>query len=474
MNEQQTSSGRLPPTTSSPSSPPSPHWSESFVEHLRTVHFAVTILAMAMIFTLVSGKAYSVQKAWTEATEIRDLSVDWEQRMSRLFDDVSSRASIPEYAQFTAQKRYFTQDKHKFFRVKDSRYFTITKENLMSLEQWQKIAGLQQRPATVAAFRSWWDQLQRGVDIPIPGVDYLDENGGYSPPTGCRLLDPRLPWIVPWGPSRLGASEDCFVAEVPAANPHDDSQFQDVTCRELSGTDKKDVDSCSFRVRGLDPDRTLFAFAVIAPVEHFNENGLKALYADWGTGKFDTAFSDLRQATLGSLEYIDLKSLPDRLNEGSRADQVIEAFGLKIAAADITRWGLLILLATQFYFWLHVHELTRRIEPSDPGWKVAWIGIYPQRLALITVLTSACILPLIASSLAAYNLRFDGHPFLQRSVAALAVAISAYLAVSTGHRLNELRTELSSKSMDPASTSTIVRTHSEDTHAKFPDSNGLD
>src|SRR5258708_6990966 len=87
MDEQQTASGTTPPfTPSSPSLPSSPHWSESFVEHLRTVHFALSILAVAIIFTLLSGKEYDAQKARTQASEILSLSENWEHSMSRLFD----------------------------------------------------------------------------------------------------------------------------------------------------------------------------------------------------------------------------------------------------------------------------------------------------------------------------------------------------------------------------------------------------
>ena len=50
----------------------------------------------------------------------------------------------------------------------------------------------------------------------------------------------------------------------------------------------------------------------------------------------------------------------------------------------------------QFYFWLHLHELNRKINKTAPGWDVAWVGIYHSLSASISMIISTCLLPTIA------------------------------------------------------------------------------
>jgi hypothetical protein len=67
------------------------------------VHFALSILAVAMIFTLLAGREYDSQKAWIEAAEIRDLSENWATKMSRLFDGMFSNSPAGRFVPITLQ-----------------------------------------------------------------------------------------------------------------------------------------------------------------------------------------------------------------------------------------------------------------------------------------------------------------------------------------------------------------------------------
>jgi hypothetical protein len=443
MDEQKAASGTPPAfTPSSPSLPSSPHWSESFVEHLRTVHFALSILAVAIIFTLLSGKEYDALKATTQASEILSLSENWDRNMSRLFDALPAMQGkgLPAH-----DGLYVIKDKkrHDFLLASklpepssnyEVHYFIVSKENLRSVRQWQDFAGPDKRPTTVASFRLWWNTLHRGVSIPVADI------GGPDSSEGCRTILLEGPGVPPRARPKATDPTNCSV-EMELGIPHDDSGLDSIDCYDFDG--EKGTADCNVFAHRLDLHKTEFAFGIVGFDSYIDETIMKLLYGDWGIGVFKTAFPDLAKATSPDLEYVDLKSLVDRLSEGSKGDQVIEAFGLKIAATDVTRWGLLVLLAAQFYFWLHLYELTRRIEPSDPGWKVAWIGIYQPWLAFVTVVVSACILPLVAASLAAYRLRLDGHPYWQRSITALATGVSACLALSIGSKLYKLRSGVS-------------------------------
>jgi hypothetical protein len=70
----------------------------------------------------------------------------------------------------------------------------------------------------------------------------------------------------------------------------------------------------------------------------------------------------------------------------------IEISAIKISASDLARWGSVLILAVQFYFWIHLHEFRRKIDPNSPGRDVAWVGVYQSRIgALSVLLTALCI-----------------------------------------------------------------------------------
>jgi hypothetical protein len=420
------------PSTPSTSSSKSPHWSESFVEHLRTVHFALSILAVAMIFTLLSGKEYDEQKAIAQALEIRDMNQKWDTEMIRLFDNLT--AAQGKY--FPVRVRLATVGKSFAFPDFKLTIFDIGKEDLMSVTQWQAVVAAGRRPTSIASFRSWWNTLHRGLDIPIPDIsgpakpaslNAVKIIGAAGPPTDCHFVYNHL----------SPEPESCWFSPYSWPTLPNDIKLDGIDCSKSLHRDSFDCHFTIHRLVGKNDEP--IEFLINGSASHIDEKIVRSLYGDWGYGDFDTAFPDLTKAVYPNLEYIDLNVLTDKLSDGSRGDQVIEAFGLKIAASDVSRWGVLLLLAAQFYFWLHLRELTVRIAPTDPGWNVAWIGIYQPWLALITVIISACAFPIVAASLAGSRIRFERHPHLQLLTECTAIGVSAYLAISTMFKLCKLR-----------------------------------
>jgi hypothetical protein len=51
----------------------------------------------------------------------------------------------------------------------------------------------------------------------------------------------------------------------------------------------------------------------------------------------------------------------------------------------------------------HLIELTRNIDVADPGWEVAWIGIYQHRFARIIFFCSAIVAPPLTVFLIAHK-----------------------------------------------------------------------
>jgi hypothetical protein len=74
-----------------------------------------------------------------------------------------------------------------------------------------------------------------------------------------------------------------------------------------------------------------------------------------------------------------------------------EVIGIKFPAENTTRWGLVVIIGIQFYFWLHLRELASKLRREDPGWQVAWIGVYSSGYAKWATIFSACLLPVSAA-----------------------------------------------------------------------------
>jgi hypothetical protein len=161
-------------------------------------------------------------------------------------------------------------------------------------------------------------------------------------------------------------------------------------------------------------------------------------------GSYDNSFSDLAAASQG-LENANLASIVDHIRDlQSKGDAPPEFFGLKIPSSEAGKWGLVLLFATQFYFWIHLHELSNRIEPSDPGWEVAWVGVYPSKTAFVATLISSCILPVAVGALFGIRLTRSqsslfGHHGLFVTAMILMNALIVAVALATAMSLFRLR-----------------------------------
>ena len=88
-----------------------------------------------------------------------------------------------------------------------------------------------------------------------------------------------------------------------------------------------------------------------------------------------------------------------RDDHGEREEAVrdrLELFGVKFPSEVVGRWGVIVLLAVQLYFLMHLQEFALCLEPGDAAWNYPWIGTYPASLAKVVFVTSATILPLAA------------------------------------------------------------------------------
>jgi len=110
-------------------------------------------------------------------------------------------------------------------------------------------------------------------------------------------------------------------------------------------------------------------------------------------GTFEDVFHELNAA---SERYQDLKpEVIEKIirSEMGRSKEAFEAFGVKFPVEMTARWGILLLLGIQIYFWLHLAEYRRRKIENPP---VAWIGSYSSTFARVVFSTSALAAPVAA------------------------------------------------------------------------------
>ena len=107
---------------------------------------------------------------------------------------------------------------------------------------------------------------------------------------------------------------------------------------------------------------------------------------------FKDAFRELA-AVYGPLQDVPLASAELILDgEAKRTGDTFEAAGLKIPADLAVRCGVLLILGVQLYMLIHLREFGSRLD-RNPGFEVAWIGVYTSQLARAMLFASLLLLP---------------------------------------------------------------------------------
>jgi hypothetical protein len=72
---------------------------------------------------------------------------------------------------------------------------------------------------------------------------------------------------------------------------------------------------------------------------------------------------------------------------------------VKFPVETASRWGIILIVGIQLYLWIHLHELAPRLKAGDPGWDVAWIGVYRSLPARSLFFCSTVVLPILTIGL---------------------------------------------------------------------------
>ena len=176
-----------------------------------------------------------------------------------------------------------------------------------------------------------------------------------------------------------------------------------------------------------------------------DERSLQRLFFnDWHSGSFEVAFPELNSVSreISSLEISNaVRSLE---SQEASLEKNVSLLGFSIRVSQLAQWGFVVLLAVQLYLWLHLHELSNRIEANAEGWNVAWIGLYRTRAAAAFATISCFVLPVLAAVTLARRLASTPFYYHRTILAASwsAALLSTTIGLLTVWRLMKLRQNL--------------------------------
>jgi hypothetical protein len=369
-----------------PNSQAPAHWSKDFVEHLRTVHFALIAISAGLILLVLSVHEYNATKALVEVDEILELqrlwSLDWMMKHVDKFRRTFPRfennvGTVPiESDEITVElmengKRQESPPLSRssapylvVCRLPKNNRLRKNEDVFVKKPAWAPDSF----PRDLAEFQKWWDVLGKSFVLQQPlGIPSASPGGtgGYwkfkirkpvsEPPT--REIELKLTSVS----NRHGEDDLLYTATI------DDALLVIPVWEELDLT--------------------------------WTQQSIIEVFGNVQPGVFSRSFSDLSVAGRDRMDlpFQDIKEFLH--DEAAKGPEVFEAFGMKFPAGQITFWGLVLLLSVQLYFLAYLRQLVGKLKGEDPGWDVPWIGMDSSSISKTILYGSLVVLPFAAAIL---------------------------------------------------------------------------
>ena len=159
---------------------------------------------------------------------------------------------------------------------------------------------------------------------------------------------------------------------------------------------------------------------------------IKKFDVDGAGGDFSKMFPELSKVT-PIIETLDVDTIDQILKaELDRQGDRVQFLGVSLPEPLMASWGMIIVLATQTYFWLHLRAFKRRVSsstpvpfasPHRPVSRHAWIGLYNDWWASFVMIVTVCSLPTLVVTWAGF---VSSWPWWVSVVVALIVLVLAW------------------------------------------------
>jgi hypothetical protein len=346
------------------------HWSRDFVEHLRTVHFALIAVSVALILILSRTKSPALQ----QIREIVALKKEWPPEwIVQAHPERSSiegpRSGHHVSTDWTSSGEFLGVVEWK----KDHRREEV--RLIIASQNWVDTSGsLSKFPGTLGQFHYWWnnsfDNFSPRMDLPIAAYDgtvYATEKG------------PILATIHLISFSKLSST---------VTSVRDRRKVINLDL-EFGGRADSDI------YIGYDGDLQ-YELPLSMRYTEIDKESLRYFFRNWRVGRFEDSFAALAEEA-GGLEPEDLEQVEKVIGErlANRLEE-FDAFGMKFPIDQVTGWGTIIVLSVQLYFLLYLKQLSGKLRPDDPAWDTPWICMNQSRLAQSVCFVTIVLLPIIA------------------------------------------------------------------------------
>ena len=410
---------------------PTFHWSKEYVEHLRAVHFALTAASMALLILALSPPASEYLDAKEELASIQKIrredmppiilqKVEGALRAWHHSDSVSllsvSLPREPLPRQLADGSLVGVPSKnvslHLHIPRPDAVVTNMVGDDFMEPPYPHSFRSL-------AEFREFWNRLRANRYVKVSSTTAESTLAVAVPmkPPSFIFQEATKIQVVFDDPSKL-----------PEVYPHD--VYLDPCPKDLKTFLSSLQTNCAFTYVASIPGQNMAVFMPVEQTYDLEVDPQSALFSindKWVPGEFSVSFGVLDRLTSG------IQDLPlDRLRTFLETKEMTETRGFEVLGvkfpAESTKWaGLLVLLGLQLYFWVHLRERMPFLKTSDPGWDVAWIGVYRSLTAQILLFASTVVLPTLAAI--AIGLRpVTGEPL---GTAALQLGLHWLLSSST-------------------------------------------
>lgn len=387
------------------------HWSKDYVEHLRTIHFSLMAVSVGLIALSLARPTGTLERALVQLREIQEVNATsnatnfswtdvWKENQIRRAIDSGHVQPRIDRDKFIADKGDVTTAELLCAANEVSITVALTSEWRLFTnhedfkEPYRKfmlpVAGRSIWPIpddklylsssmTLADFQDTWNFLASNIEIAIPNHV---QNKAY-------MWDAAKESWTEYKCGPIGDKKSqTFGASLPILSLGIEADGRWPELHQLVGNDTSELGYVSH-------DRSVFLQVdEFRSIPFDGQAWFMTRFPHWDHGQFKESFpelsevsSDFRSEELGTVERIL------RAQQSKSADS-FEAFGIKLPAEIVTRFGILLIVAVQLYFAIHLSELSGRLQPDDPGWEVAWIGVYRHKLARIMYFFSVFLLPL--------------------------------------------------------------------------------
>jgi hypothetical protein len=375
------------------------HWSKDYIEHLRSVHFALLAVAATCIAVSRGPNISELENAQVQIHRINDVLERANAKLNR---------PVEELAELTKEDWVFVAlNKEKYFTHPPGSYLVLdacrgSKTIRMDYEGW---VGRVLEAKTLADFRYAWDRASCGgrmssVEVQDFASDLFFEGHGTFDRRPTKDLRDTENGLRSKGylPASLHIAHS-----VPCEELLQDERLRGL---KFSNTGSPDVSSPLTKptLDGLrfecGPDCDYLMLVHVKTNEDSDtaqRKFMKTLVEDWTcNGEFAECFDDLNRFAEGRGQY-SLKDVAAYI-DGELAGQTkdFEVFGMKFPREDLSGWGIVLIFGLLSYFCLHLRELSPQITQNDEGLDVAWLGLYSSCYSRCLLWLSVLVVPCTA------------------------------------------------------------------------------